>query len=114
MTKDSIDRFWTWFDAKVNDAMQTDDGKAFANAGLEVAHTGGGNIAWEFRHGETYVWITDDDGTGLYTTPETEYWTIGRYDSEGESLEWLDVKTVHEAIIVAKAYQAKNQKEFAA
>lgn len=101
--------FWTWFDAKRTEAMATDDGKAFAESGMEITHTGGGFVAWDFSHGDSYVWVTDDDGTGLFTKPETEYWIVGRY-YDGECLEWVEVKTVAEAIEQARAYKAVMEK----
>lgn len=103
---DAMSNYWKWFNAKIAKAMKTDDGKAFSEAGLEITHTGGGFVAWEYRFGESYVWVTDDDGTGLFTTPETEGWTIARYNREGECIESKEVKTVAEALDVAKAYRA--------
>jgi hypothetical protein len=105
----SIDSFWKWFDAKRNEALATQDGKAFAESGMEITHTGGGFVAWEFSHGESYVWVTDDDGTGLFTTPENTGWTVGYY-RECECIDWKECQTVADAIEQAKAYRAIMQK----
>jgi hypothetical protein len=105
------DTFWQWFDRRVAEAMATDDGKAFADAGMHVTHTGGGFMGWEFRIGEKQVLVTDDDGTGLFTTPETTCWNVGLYDDAGECVAMReDIPTVAEAIALAITYRDEVSK----
>ena len=98
--------FWKWFDKVTADALATEDGKAFAAAGLTVQHTGGGFVGWQIELGDKYVLVTDDDGTGLFTKPETEHWVVGLYEGEsGECISFHEVTTVAEAIALVCDYR---------
>lgn len=95
--------FWEWFDATVETAKATPEGAAFAAAGFELAHTGGGCTAWQRAIAGTdwVVSITDSEGLGHKVDPD-ENWLVGACQTEGEGdTPCYDAATPAEALNLA-------------
>ena len=77
-------RFFEAFDRRVA-AQPADVRSAMEGAGFEVAHTGGGCLAYERAFGDGYVWITAEDGVSLPQALD-EASLVGAYGADGEYL----------------------------
>lgn len=78
--------FFTWFDKVRNEALATEDGKRFVEAGFDVYHTGGGCLAWHKQlPNNRYILITDMD-SGLLVDPtiEGDCYFVGLYDEDAD------------------------------
>ncbi len=95
-TTSSFD-FFRWFDDVQDRAYQSTVGKIMAEAGYEIAHTGGGCLCWEkVLKGERYLWICDE-GNGLGDKVD-EVYLVGLYNLDGDILDQGEVLDLREAI----------------
>jgi hypothetical protein len=80
MTASTFD-FWGWFDKVTEAAKASPVGKILTAQGWDVAHTGGGCLAWEKNTDKAYVYITfGNEELGEHVAdPETETWAVGVY-----------------------------------
>lgn len=82
------DRFFVWLDNVTAEAKASPVGKILTAKGWEVAHTGGGCLAWEKHSADTdyYAWITagDNDLGHDIVDPEKGSFTLGLYGCVGQ------------------------------
>lgn len=91
---------------------ETDDGKAFMKAGFEVAHMGGGCLAWErYQFGlGLSLRITDSEGFDVRlgdahanNPDKPDAWLIGLYTSDDCDGFYMEAATAGEAVAACLA-----------
>lgn len=94
--QDHARRFFAWLDKVETNAAATDVGKLMKAAGFEIAHTGGGCLAWEKQLGTSFLWVCDE-GNGLGDVLD-ELYLVGHYTPDAEIIADGDVPNLQAAI----------------
>ncbi len=108
--------FWIWFNGKREDALETGDGKAFAAAGFEFFHNGGGTTAWKKELPEgRFLLVTNTDGGNHEPEGEGDSYMVGFFlSSEDVDGIYSDGHATAENAVKASAYfEAMSQFEVA-
>jgi len=102
-------RYYAMMDSRECKALATEDGKTFTKAGFEIAHTGGGCMAWQRDiDSDWFVWITDSSGTELtISANEPDCWFIGIHSQDGAFSEAQEAQTATEALAIADRIAAQ-------
>ena len=87
-------RFFTWLDNISAKGKASKAGAILTVQGWDVAHTGGGCLAWEKVRDDQrwYVWITNDEqdlGEDCVDL-EAKRWTCGLYGAQEDNDSWLN------------------------
>jgi len=113
-------RFFTWFDGVCERAEKSPVGKMLRPNGWQIAHTGGGCLAWQFDRADEkfYVWITyGGDGLGerVRKPDNSARFAVGLYGADGgwinppeivglsKAMAWCDVALADPARCMAEA-----------
>jgi hypothetical protein len=118
MTEDAVTysspdakRFFEAFDRHV-EAQPKDVRSFMEQAGFEVAHTGGGCLAYEKEFGDHHVLITADDGVTLPQSLDAAA-GVGAYGPDGEWLNADESLSAPELVAVCGTLMAAARRRFA-